>query len=284
MPDAKRTTRRTLATAGASFADVNGARLFYEVSGEGPPLVLLHAGIADHRMWDHQVDEFARRYRVIRYDLRGFGKSDLPPGPFSMRDDLYRLLTMLDVDRAHLVGVSMGGGIAVDFALDHPDMAGALVLVGASLGGRKPSDEYRRLSEATLAAVGGDETHRRVEAPLRMWVDGPSRTSDQVDPGVRARVKDMIVGNLGRPWDKATPQPLDPPAIARLGEVRAPTLVLVGELDVPDILATADLLASGIPGARKAVLPGVAHMPNMEMPAEFNRAVLAFLEEADRPR
>jgi 3-oxoadipate enol-lactonase len=282
----------------SGFAEVNGAHLYYEVRGGGPPLVLLHAGIADSRMWDDQVEAFAERYRVIRYDLRGFGKSDLPAGAFSMRDDLFHLLQALGVERgvarAHLVGVSMGGGIAVDFALEHPEMVAALVLVGSSLSGREPSEQFKQLRERIWAAVGEigeDDARRRVEAPLRLWVDGPSRTPDQVDPRVRERVGTMIAGNLDRPWDKAKSQPLDPPAPARLGEIHAPTLVLVGELDVPDILATADLLvsgaagppgASGIPNVRKIVLPGVAHMPNMEQPAEFTRHALAFLEGTDR--
>lgn len=261
------------------FADVNGARLYYEVAGSGPPLVLIHAGIADSRMWDDQFAAFARQHRVVRYDVRGFGQSAMPPGPFAHRADLRALLRHLGIGRVALVGVSMGGGIAVDFALDYPAMVAALIPVAAGVSGRTPSDFLRRRwAEMGVAAERGDFDEVN-ELELRLWVDGAGRTPDQVDPGVRERMRAMNAGVIANESQErgGVPQRLDPPALGRLGEIAAPTLVIVGDRDVPDILETADLLAAGIAGARKVVLPGVAHMLTMEVPATFNRQVLDFL-------
>jgi 3-oxoadipate enol-lactonase len=264
------------------FATINGAQIRYEEAGSGEPIVLLHAGIADSRMWDDAFAAFAAAYRVVRYDLRGFGESSMPPGPFTMRDDLRALLDHLGIARAHLIGVSMGGGIALDFAIDHPEMVAKLVLVASAIGGRGPSEALReRWREMGAAADRGDWDLVN-ELELRLWVDGTGRTPDQVDPTVRERVREMnaaVIANEARETGAKPANPLDPPAIGRLGEVAAPTLVVVGALDVPHIVEGADLLAAGIPGARKVVLPGCAHLPPMEAPAEFNRLVLDFLRE-----
>jgi pimeloyl-ACP methyl ester carboxylesterase len=115
------------------MAEVNGARIYYEVAGEGEPLVLVHAGIADSRMWEGQLPAFADRYRVIRHDMRGFGMTAMVEGPFSHHEDLRALLDSLDVERAHLVGCSMGGGAVLDFALEYPQSIGNLVLVGSAV-------------------------------------------------------------------------------------------------------------------------------------------------------
>ena len=260
-------------------ADVNGTALWYEDSGEGPPLVLIHAGIADSRMWDGQVAAFAQRYRVIRYDVRGFGRSPMPPGPYSNVEDLHALLQTLGVERASLVGLSMGGGIALDFALEYPEMVDALVLAASGLGGFQWSDALKQDWAEEDAALEAGDLARAAEINLRMWVDGPARTPDEVDPAVRARVREMLLAASHA--DDGEQQRLEPPAIARLGEIRVPALVIVGDRDQPDMLAVADRLAGGIAGARKVVVPGVAHMVNMERPEEFSRMVRDFL--AARP-
>jgi 3-oxoadipate enol-lactonase len=261
------------------FAEVNGARLYYEVAGVGHPLVLLHAGIADCRMWDEQVDAFAERHRVVRYDLRGFGRSDMPPGPFAHHDDLRGLLRALGVARAHVLGLSLGGGVALAFALAYPEAVTALIPVAAGAGGGDPPAALLRRWEEIEAAAKAGDLARAVEIELQMWVDGPLRAPDQVDPTVRERVREMNTAIFRREArNEGTPRPLEPPAHRRLGEVRAPTLVIVGDHDQPATVAGADLLARGIAGAGKVVVPGVAHMVNMERPAHFNRLVLDFLQ------
>ncbi|HEY7358443.1 MAG TPA: alpha/beta hydrolase, partial [Ktedonobacterales bacterium] len=189
-------------------------------------------------------------------------------------------LRFLGVERAYLVGSSMGGSLAIDFALEHPEMVAALIPVGAGVSGEQPSDFLlERWKEIDAAAEGGDLA-QAVELELRLWVDGPGRSPEQVDPVMREQVRQMNTENFARApeQEQGQPQPLELPAIARLGEIHAPTLVLVGAHDVPDMLASADLLARGIPGAQKAVMPGAAHLPSMEQPEQFNRLVLKFLE------
>ena len=262
-----------------SFAEVNGTTLYYEVAGEGHPLVLIHAGIADSRMWDDQWNLFAEQFRVIRYDIRGCGRSPMPPVEFSLRDDLLGLLQLLGVEKTYLIGVSMGGGIAIDFTLEHPEMVAALITVCAGVGGRKPSDaliaKWGEVDEA-IKSVGIPAAN---EIELQMWVDGPRRTPEQVDLTVRARIGEMNANNFAMMSEEARPLPLDPPALDRLGEIRVPTLVVVGPLDQPDTLESGKLLAALIPGATRVEIEGTAHMPSMERPDEFNRIVLDFLRQ-----
>ncbi len=267
--------------ATTGYADVYGARLYFEMMGMGHPLVLIHAGIADSRMWDDQFTDFAEHYRVIRYDIRGFGKSAMPTGSSSTSRDLYGLLTALGIARAYVVGLSIGGGIAIDFTLRYPEMVSALVLVASGLGGTQPSAEMRRADATVDAALERGGIDAAVEAENRLWVDGPKRTPDQVDPTVRARVSEMNGALYRLPEVDAPRERLDPPAIGRLGEIHVPTLILVGDGDVPDVIETANLLEQGIAGARKVVFPGVAHMVNMEQPEAFNRIVLNFLRDVD---
>ncbi len=268
------------------FAEINGARIYYEIAGAGQPVVFVHAGIADRRMWNPQFEAFAERYRTLRYDHRGMGKSSMPPGPFALRDDLYALMRHLDMTPAVLIGCSMGGSAALDCVLEHPDAALALVLVGAGVSGNtlEPGEEMKRLWEEVDELAGKGDLDGANEIELRMWVDGVRRTPDQVDPAVRELVREMNLASFTRDAEhqQGQPQPLEPPAFGRLGEVHVPTLVIVGSDDQPLIVQTADILASQIPGARKVVMEGLAHVPNMEQPAEFNQITLDFLAEALR--
>ena len=152
----------------SGFAAVNGTRLYREVTGAGHPLVLLHAGIADARMWDDQVAAFAERYTVIRYDARGFGRSDPAVGRFSPRADLAGLLVELGVERAHLVGLSMGGAVALDTALEHPELASALVLAATRPSGLAPSKGLRDGWTAVDEAFAAGDVAWAVELELRM--------------------------------------------------------------------------------------------------------------------
>lgn len=275
----------------SGFAEVNGTRLYYEVAGEGNALTLLHAGIADSRMWDDQFSVFATRYRTVRYDLRGFGRSEVPPGEYTLRDDLAGLLQTLGIARTTLVGVSLGGSLAVDFALEHPEMVEALVLVGAGLSGFTPemaslsTTEAAHWQEIEAADAAGD-AERLNALETHLWVDGLGRTPEMVNPTLRERVMTMNGNNIARATEQeaAQPQKLDPPAIGRLGEIAAPTLVIVGDEDSSIVQATAETLTQGIAGARKVVMRGTAHVPNMEQPEEFNRLVLAFLAGVEGQR
>lgn len=268
-------------TAQRGFAEINGARLFYEVAGDGQPLVLLHAGIADNRMWDDQFAAFAQRYRVIRYDHRGYGQSSMPAGPFAFYDDLHALLRLLGVTQATVVGVSMGGATAINFALKYPEMAAALVVVGSGLEGMEISTtpEETALFEQVEAAGEAGDFATANELEVHIWVDGPRRSPEAVNPAVRARVREMNMQTFTRhdEYEQAQPQELEPAASTRLGEIQAPTLVIIGDQDVSGIQTIADRLAAEISGARKVVMPNTAHVPNMEQPETFNQIVLDFL-------
>jgi pimeloyl-ACP methyl ester carboxylesterase len=261
-------------------AEVNGARIYYEVAGEGEPLVLVHAGIADSRMWESQIAAFAGRYRVIRYDLRGFGRTQMVEGPFSHHEDLRGLLDFLGVERAHLVGCSMGGGAVLDFALVYPERVGNLVLVGSAVGGFRPDFGPPKEWDELVAADEAGDLERVSELEVRMWVDGPGRSPEDVEAQVRDLVREMNLialqneaAGLGEEWEP------EPPAADRLQDVQAPTLLIVGDEDQPRIFAAVDLLEKELPNARKIVMHGTAHLPNMERAEEFNTIVLNFLQD-----
>ncbi len=266
--------------AQTGFTNINGAQLYYEVTGSGHPLVMVHAGIADCRMWDDQFEIFAERYRVIRYDMRGYGRSVPVAGSFSHHADLYALLKFLDVEHAYVMGCSMGGRVCINMALQQPEMVTALIPIGSGVAGFTFAAPPPRQRDALEAALKQGDLERASELEVQIWVDGASRTPDQVNARVRERVREMNLAALkNEALELGDEQPLNPPAIQRLGELRMPTLIMVGELDMPRILAASDALAAQIAGAKKSIISGAAHVPNMERPAEFNRIVLDFLSK-----
>ena len=262
------------------FAPVPGGELYYEVAGDGPAVVLGHAGIADCTMWDPQMAPFSERYQVVRYDVRGFGRSSQPESDYARHDDLRALLTHIGVERAAVIGVSDSGGIAVDFALAYPQMVWALVPVAAGLHGFGwgKDEALKRFGEEEKAALASGDLDLAVELNVRLWVDGPGRGAGEVDAGVREKVREMqrAIFERGEPSGQALP--LEPLAITRLEEIRAPTLAIVGDKDVPAILEITDLITERIPRARKTVIRNAAHMLSMERPDEFNKILLGFLD------
>jgi pimeloyl-ACP methyl ester carboxylesterase len=262
------------------YAAINGGNLYYEVAGQGETLVLLHAGFVDSRMWDDQWPEFAQTYGVIRFDMRGYGKSDPARGPLTRRDDLLRLLNHLNVTRAHLLGCSIGGEIAIDFTLEHPQMVSSLITVSAAPGSFEMQGEPPPHLMEMIGAVQQGDLARASDLQIRIWVDGPFRQPEQVDALVRQRAAEMnrIPVQQGT-WaiDMQPANPLHPPAANRLHEIHVPTLIIAGALDHPEILRAADVMTAEIKGARKVIIPDAAHVPNMERPVEFNRTVLDFL-------
>ena len=263
------------------IADVNGAQLAYVVAGQGHPFVMVHAGICDSRMWDPQFEYFARHYRVIRYDMRGFGRSSMPPGPATVRGDLYGVLQHLGASSAYVMGCSMGGGAAIDFTLEHPEMVDALIAVCAGLGGFESDveDEHQEIWSRIEAAERAGDLDLVNALELSVWVTGRGRTREQVAPEVYAKVWDMNGNNLRREseMEHAEFQRLDPPAARRLGEIAAPTLLIEGDLDTRNTLRAGDAMAAGIDGSRLVTMHGVAHLPSMEKPDEFNHIVEEFL-------
>jgi 3-oxoadipate enol-lactonase len=257
--------------------------LWHEVAGEGPPVLLIHEGICDSRMWEPQWESFTRFHRTARCDLRGFGQTTLPSEPYSNARDVVELLDHLDFGAAALVGVSLGGRVALEVALARPDLVERLVVVGTALPGHAWSATVQRYGEEEDAAIARGDLDAAVEANLRMWVDGPSRRADDIDPALRQFVGEMQrrAFELQAPvWEEAEEELLVPDVGTRYMEVRVPTLVVVGSEDVSDIREMGRRLASGIPGARLATIEGTAHVPSLERPQEFTELVLSFLSEA----
>ncbi len=267
-------------TSNSGFLDVQGASLYYEVAGEGYPLLLLHAGIADSSMWDEQFPLFAQHYRTLRYDLRGFGQTQWNAGTFAAYEDPVALFHALHVQKAHVLGISFGGKIALDFALTHPELVASLILVAPSIGGEQPSEQIRHFVQEEDALVEKGDLQDATELNLRLWVDGPQRTPEQVKPTVRQRVYEMQYHAFTIPMpENADEQQVEPPAITRLTEIRVPTLIIVGDLDLPEKLDLSKQLATFIPSAQLEVIAGAAHMVSMEQPQKFNDIVLNFLSK-----
>ena len=194
----------------SGFAEVNGAKLYYETLGEGHPLILIHAGIADRRMWDDQFAVLAQYYNVIRYEVRSFGNSrpleDSGDSVLTYSDhqDLDGLLNFLNVEQAFVLGVSNGGRIAIDFTLAYPDKVKALMPICSALGGYEFQDEATEQKDAAGdAALERGDIAQAVELNLQLWVDGPQRTTDQVNSTVRRRVGEMITALCHLPQDKS---------------------------------------------------------------------------------
>jgi 3-oxoadipate enol-lactonase len=264
--------------AESEMADVNGAQIAYDVTGSGPAVLLLHAGIGDRRMWDAQVPAFAKHFTVIRCDARGFGETRKPDMPFAPYADAIGLLDHLEISRAHVVGVSMGSQTAIEAAIAAPERVSALVAVGARTG-TPVSPELRAGWERVDELYEAGDIAGAVEYELRMWVDGPDRSPDAVDPEMRERVREMNGALFTRDDVDGEELPLDPPAAERLAEISAPTLILYGDKDVIDVRQAAGPLVAAIPGARLAVIPDASHLPQMERPGLFNEIVLGFLLE-----
>ena len=256
------------------IAEVNGTSLYYEDVGRGHPVVLVHGHTVDGRMWDDQVEPLASKNRVIRYDARGYGRSAVPVNKdYAHTKDLKALLDDLEVSQAHVIGLSMGGLIAVDFALAYPEVVTSLVAVDAVLGGYRWNEAGEMIRTVHRTAL-----KRGVEEGKIAWLGSELFAPAMERSKVASRMREMVADYSGWHWlNRAPVRGNDPPAIDRLDQIACPTLVVVGNRDMPDFQKIADILHRGIPEARKVVLAGAGHMANMEVPAEFNKAAMGFL-------
>jgi 3-oxoadipate enol-lactonase len=260
--------------------DVAGVALAYDDAGEGPAVVLLHAGIADRRMWRHQAAALRGRRRVLMVDLPGYGESAVPVGPYANHDVVAGLLDELELEQAALVGCSFGGKVAIDAALAHPDRVSALALFGSAVSGHAWSEEFKELHRSLFGDIADDDLDAATEAEVDLWVVGPDREPYELDPEFLAFASEMDRGALAAEaaLDEVPIRELTPPAIGRLGEISVPTLVMVGAADVPEIRRLADRIAADVPQARRLPdVPGAAHLLPLERPELVNAALLAFL-------
>jgi pimeloyl-ACP methyl ester carboxylesterase len=236
----------------------------------------------DHRMWDDQLAPLAGYFRVVRYDIgdNGLSRSHTPGG--RTHEDLAALMDHLGIDRAHLMGLSLGGRVAIDFAISYPERTNKVVLASPGMSGYQfDSPEAQQYRQRIFKAWMAGDWDGVAEEFLRAWTDGPRRDSGEVDPSVRERVRRMCANRIRIQFVAGEGMELDPPAIDRLGEVSAPTLAILGDLDMPGIHEIVNLVDEQVPDSRKVVLEGAAHMVNMEKSEYFNRVVLEFLAEGE---
>jgi pimeloyl-ACP methyl ester carboxylesterase len=250
----------------------------HAVGADDLPIVLIHAGVADRRMWDPQWQVLTGHHDVVRLDLRGFGESTaLPEGPLSHVDDVLSTLSHLGVGRCHLVGSSMGAGVAVEVALTAPQLVRSLLLCppGGSLLAEL-TDDLQAFFTAERTALEVGDVDAAVEANITAWVVGPGREASQVDAGFQDFVRHMQrrAFEVSASWADVDEAELDPPALDRLGEIAAPTLVLVGGHDLDTTRDSADRLCKGLDEVRRIDWPDVAHLPSLEQPDRFLALIL----------
>ena len=259
------------------WADVAGGRIYYEAAGQGDPVILIHGGFGDRRMWDAQFAALARSHRVVRYDHRGFGRSSRPTAPYSATQDLVDLLDHLDIPAAHIVGNSMGGGIALDFAVLHPDRVKKLVVVSSGANGY-PYDDADFASMRAVFATGASS----VDRAAAQWLKEPMIAIASSKPRTAALVRSMVLDNRAVfnmqnwPWEDFRPT-----AWERLSELRLPVLFVVGDRDIPAVQRAAAAAVRRIRQAELVRIRNADHLPQMVDPDGFNRQLLRFLAPTD---
>lgn len=258
--------------------ELGGAVITGGEVGQGLPVVFLHAGVCDHRMWHEQMEAVAAAgYHAIAYDRRGYGETTSPDEPFNHLEDLEAVLDALDVHAAIFVGCSMGGGLAIDFALAHPGRTIGLVLVGTAITGASSfvSDLERPLVMAEEDAEERGDLDMLNKVQAHEWLDGPRSQNGRVWGAARDLFLDMNDKVMRTP--RLTREEPRPRAVDRLESIGAPTLLVVGDLDFTYILQRHEDASEALPNAFAVVLEGTAHIPNLERPDLFNPLLLEFL-------
>lgn len=267
-----------------AFAPINGASLYYEIQGEGFPVIFLHAGIADHRQWNTQMAAFAQHYKTIRFDLRGYGKSEPVAGEFSYTADLIALMNYLDIPAAHLIGCSMGGIIALEVARIAPERVATVVMVGSLPNGFSADVPEHPLQAEAEVAYEAQDWHRLNEIEVQMWFDGKGRAPADMDADTRALVLDMnhtALVNASK-GEAVEAEDLQPATAEILDQLELPVLLVYGDLDMDEIIAANEYMAENLPDVTEFIMENTAHLPNMERPNDFNKIVLEFLVDVDR--
>jgi pimeloyl-ACP methyl ester carboxylesterase len=265
------------------YIEVPGGRIYAEADGDGPPVVFIHAGVAHLRMWDEQVAVLRDAYRVIRYDTRGYGKTRVEDVPYSDAADLAAVMDYFDADAAHLVALSRGAQIALDFAVNEPVRTRSLTWVAGGVRGLEVPDDPRdeAVWHQTEELEKSKDWEKIVELETQLWTDGPGQPPTRVEPDVRRR---MMQWNLESYRAEQSPnQAITPQIVAAqaLDRLTMPVLAMWGTLDVTSTVRSGEWLVANLPGIRSRVFEGVAHMVNLERPDEFNGLLRQFLDEVE---
>jgi 3-oxoadipate enol-lactonase len=264
---------------GSGYLDVGGTRIYYEERGSGPAIVLLHDGLLSSRTWDEVWEALAKRHQVIRYDRRGYGRSDEPAKSYSSTEDLRKLLTHLKVQHAVIVGSSSGGALAIDFAITHPEMVYGLFLIGPVLHGKEFSEQFLERARRNNEPM----EHEDVKAWARNWSQDPFLVAG-ANEEARRKIYEQLVENAEKlkKFDSALEEKFSPPASNRLGEIKAPILILVGEGDIADVHSCCDAIKAGIRGAERVVLKGAGHLIQLEKPDEVVKRLEDFAHRCEQ--
>jgi pimeloyl-ACP methyl ester carboxylesterase len=266
-------TQAQSASQPGSFLEVDGGKLYYEQCGSAPQaVVLVHDGVLHSAAWDDVWPDFCKHFHTIRYDRRGYGRSPAATQGYYATDDLAAILRHLKVKPVAVVGSSHGGEISINFALDHPEMVERLVLVGAVVGGMPFTKHFLERGEALGKPLEKGDVNGAIAAAVKdkyLTASGNDAAKKQMAGILAANPQDLTHPELELPVK---------PALSRLGEIQIPTLLLVGDADIPDVHAHAGAIEAGIPRARREVVHDVGHLMYLEKPAEFSRIVIQFLE------
>ncbi len=262
----------------SGFFDAGGSKIWYEVCGSGTPVVLLHDGLLHSVSWNHVLAPLCAEYRVLRYDRRGYGRSEAAKSPYSAIEDLRLAMRQVKIDRAIIVGCSAGGGLALDFAIAQPEMVKGLLLIGPAVGGMTASDFFRERNQRNDAP----EKSGDLKAVARNWSNDPYIIAGTHD-AARKEIYDLLVEN---PQDLKGSGPaisLQPPALARLRGVEAPTLVIVGSADIADVQANTGAIEAAMPVVQREVWADTGHLIQMEQPDRLVKRLEAFVKTVERP-
>jgi pimeloyl-ACP methyl ester carboxylesterase len=265
--------RAQSASPQGSFLEVDGGKLYYEECGSAPrAVVLMHDGVLHSAAWDEVWPNFCKHFHTIRYDRRGYGRSPAAARGYYATDDLAAVLRHLKLKRAAIVGSSHGGEISINFTLDHPEMVEQLVLVGAVVGGMPYTEHFLERGDVLGKPLEKGDIQGAIAAAAKdRYLTAPGSDA------TRKRMAEILSAN---PQDLTHPELELPvkPALPRLGEIHTPTLLLVGDADIPDVHAHAGAIEAGVARARRVVISDAGHLMYLEKPAEFSRIVIEFLE------
>ena len=263
------------------MVNINDASIYYEIAGSGRPIVMIHAGVADSRQWNNEFHSFAARYQVIRYDMRGYGKSEPVEGDFSHLQDLTALLDHINVNQPLiLIGCSMGGGLALDYALAQPTKVRALIMVDAAPTGLEIDVPIPAKFKLVEEAYSTGDLDLVAEIETQIWFDG-DRTPDDVDQDMRElayKMNRIALTHQSKQLGKRLSN-TKTPAVERLNELNVPVLAVLGADDIPYMHAAADYMVREISSVRKETIENAAHLPNMDQPDKFQHIVMDFLED-----
>jgi pimeloyl-ACP methyl ester carboxylesterase len=267
VPGASTEDLNTRATNSQSsgYLDVSGSKIYYEERGSGPAIVLLHDGLLPAVTWDDVWESLAARHHVIRYDRRGYGRSDAATSPFSPREDLLKLLTYLQVPHAIVVGSSSGGALAIDFVIEHPQLVDGLFLIGPVLHGMQPTAYFRERGSRNNEPMERDD----IQAAARNWSQDRFLLAGASEKA-RNRVFELLLANLGKlkTYNEDLEKGLSPPASKRLSEIKVPTLIVAGEADIADVHAYCGAINAGIRESERSVVKDAGHLAQLEKPEE----------------